>query len=200
MAKVKFYYATMRAGKTTDALKCLDIYQRKGWKPLMICGHADNDNDFTGWGERNSRLVSKKFKNFICSDIQRDVIDNPPVKDYGILIVDEVQFFKPEDIMTLFKIADVYNKPVICYGLKTDCYGNLFPASAKLLALADECTCIENLCDICKQDNAVVHARYENGIIDKTYKDPIKGYVREKKAKIDYKSLCRKCFFKEWSR
>lgn len=198
MAKVKFYYATMRAGKTTDALKCFDIYKRKEWKPLMICGHAEQDKDYSGWCKRNSRLVSKKFDTFFCSDIQRDVVDNPPVKEYGILIVDEVQFFKPEDIMTLFKIADVHNIPVICYGLKTDCYGNLFPASAKLLALADECKSIENICDICKNDNAIVHARYIDDKLDKSYADPIKGYVSG--DEVQYKSLCRKCFFREWSR
>ena len=35
MAKLKFYYGTMGAGKTTEALKTFEIYRRKNKNPLI---------------------------------------------------------------------------------------------------------------------------------------------------------------------
>jgi thymidine kinase len=43
-------------------------------------------------------------------------------------------------------IADTLNIPVLCYGLRTDFQGNLFPGSAALLAVADDLIELKTIC------------------------------------------------------
>jgi len=52
--------------------------------------------------------------------------------------VDEAQFLTKDQVWQLARFVDDYNVPVMCYGLRVDFRGDLFPGSAALLALADE--------------------------------------------------------------
>lgn len=53
------------------------------------------------------------------------------------LLVDECQFLEPRQIEELRQITTAWNVPVICYGLRTDFRTHLFPASKRLMELAD---------------------------------------------------------------
>lgn len=192
MAKLKFYYGTMGAGKTTEALKTFEIYRRKGRNPLIIKPATDDrDGKFSGWGVIKSRLIPETRPCYYVDDIMEQVYRNPP-QEYGIIIVDEVQFFKANDIISLSSIVDYKDIDVICYGLKTDCRGKLFEGSAQLLAIADELKELDNLCDICGQAKPIMHLRYTNGEIDYEPES-----IKVEKGNVKYKSVCRKCFSKE---
>ena len=192
MAKLKFYYGTMGAGKTTEALKTFEIYRRKGRNPLIIKPTTDDrEGKFTGWGTIKSRLIPDIRPCFYVDNVMQQLYSTAP-QEYGLLIVDEVQFFKSSDIIALSAIVDYKDVDVICYGLKTDCRGKLFEGAAQLLALADETKELDNLCDICGKENAIMHLRYINGEIDYEPES-----IKVQKGNIDYKSVCRKCFKKE---
>ena len=49
------------------------------------------------------------------------------------VLVDEAQFLTPEQVWQVSDIADALDIPVLCYGLRTDFQGKLFPGSAALL-------------------------------------------------------------------
>ena len=53
------------------------------------------------------------------------------------MLVDEAQFLTPAQVKQLGAVVDELNIPVLCYGLRTDFRGEMFPGSAQLLAWAD---------------------------------------------------------------
>ena len=53
------------------------------------------------------------------------------------VLVDEAQFLTDGQVWQLAQIVDELEIPVMCYGLRTDFQGNMFPGSARLLAIAD---------------------------------------------------------------
>lgn len=192
MAKLKFYYGTMGAGKTTEALKTFEIYRRKGRNPLIIKPTTDDrEGKYSGWGLIKSRLIPEQRPCFYVDNVMNQLYNSAP-QPYGVLIVDEVQFFQPNDIIALSSIVDYRDIDVICYGLKTDCRGKLFDGAAQLLAIADETKELDNLCDICGKENANMHLRYVNGEIDYEPES-----IKVEKGNVKYKSVCRKCFTKE---
>lgn len=114
-----------------------------------------------------------------------------PKKGTQFLLVDEVQFFSPNDIDKLVQIADTSNITIFCYGLKVDSNGDLFPSSAKLITVADELHCMETVCEMprCKE-MASHHIRFDaNGNV------VCHGNQVEVGAS-QYKSVCRKHFYK----
>lgn len=195
MGKIKFFCGTMGAGKTTEALKTFEIYRRKGWKPLIVKPAVDDrEGKFQGWGTIKSRLIPDIRPAYYTDNVWEDVLKNPP-DEYGIVIVDEAQFFSRSNICALAAIADDKDINVLCYGLKTDCNGNLFEGAAALLAIADDIKELDNLCDICGERKPVLHARYVDG------KFTTGGEaIAIQKGNIDYKAVCRKCYKKELSK
>lgn len=192
MAKLKFYYGTMGAGKTTEALKTFEIYRRKGRNPLIVKpSFDDREGKYKGWGVIKSKLIPETRPCYYVDNVMQELYNTAP-QEYGLLIVDEVQFFSPSEIISLSSIVDHKDIDVICYGLKTDCRGKLFDGAAQLLAIADETKELDNLCDLCGKENANMHLRYTNGEIDY---DP--ESIKVEKGNVKYKSVCRKCFTKE---
>jgi thymidine kinase len=192
MAKLKFYYGTMGAGKTTEALKTYEIYRRKGLKPLIVKPTFDDrEGTFKGWGLIKSKLIPDVRPCYYVDNVMEQLYNKQPYP-FGVLIVDEVQFLKPADIISLSSIVDYKDVDVICYGLKTDCRGKLFEGSAQLLAIADETKELDNLCDICGKPGANMHLRYTNDEIDFEPES-----IKVEKGNVKYKSVCRKCFTKE---
>ena len=60
--------------------------------------------------------------------------------------MDEAQFLSPEQVWQLGSIVDELNLPVMCYGLRTDFQGQLFPGSQALLAVADTLREVRTIC------------------------------------------------------
>ena len=56
------------------------------------------------------------------------------------------QFLTPAQVWQLSALADQHNLPVMCYGLRTDFKGKLFPGAAELLAIADVLREIRTIC------------------------------------------------------
>ena len=185
VAKLKFYYSVMNAGKTTQLLQADNIYKRKGYRTLIIKPSIDDRNgNFKGWGTIESRLIKEYTPCLYVDGVnEKQLIDLKP----NIIFVDEAQFFTKEDIYNLSEIVDKHNLSVLCYGLKTDVNGNLFEGARALLALADEIKEIEQICDC--GEKATIHLRY---VDDKLEKDG--SSVAIEKGKTTYESVCRKCW------
>ena len=62
------------------------------------------------------------------------------------VLVDEAQFLTLEQVWQLSDLADSLGIPVLCYGLRTDFQGKLFPGSAALLGIADDLIELKTIC------------------------------------------------------
>lgn len=183
MAELVFHYGVMGGGKTTALI--LDEYNNteRGKNCIILKPAIDTRHGkIYGWGKIKSRVLK--------SEHQALYIDKVIPSDYKLfdkVYADEIQFFTEDDIYALSEIVDKYNIDVHCYGLKTDSTGELFKASAKLLAIADKCIELPLLCKCGRP--ATHHIRYINGKIAEN-----QSGIMVEKGKVEYKSLCRKCW------
>ena len=82
-------------------------------------------------------------------------------------------------------MVDDLNIPVMCYGLRVDFRGELFPGSAALLALADEMREVRTICHCGKKATMVVRLDGEGTVLTGGEQVQIGGNET-------YVSLCRK--------
>jgi thymidine kinase len=145
MAKLYFYYASMNAGKSTVLLQSSYNYRERGMRTLLFTPSIDTRY---GTGRIESRIglragaVSVGPSDNLFHRVRTDHAAAP----VACVLVDEAQFMTAEQIWQLSDVADSLDIPVLCYGLRTDFQGKLFPGSGALLALADDLTEIKAIC------------------------------------------------------
>ncbi len=145
MAKVYFYYSAMNAGKSTVLLQSSYNYQERGMRSLIFSPAIDNR---AGVGRVKSRIgleapsVALAATDNLLACVQREHAAAP----VACVLVDEAQFLTPAQVDQATDIADTLRIPVLCYGLRTDFQGRLFPGSAALLAVADNLIELKTIC------------------------------------------------------
>ena len=179
MAKLYFRYGVMGSSKSANALMVRYNYEERGQRALMVKPAIDQRE-----GERvvNSRIGL----NYACiwfEDLEK--MSAGDIQAYQCIIVDEAQFLAHAQVDYLSEIVDVMNVPVICYGLRADFSGRLFPGSEALLACADIIEEVKTICWCGKK--AICNARFdENGVVLKEGEQVVLG------ANSCYIGLCRK--------
>lgn len=175
MAKLYFRYGAMGSSKTANALMVKYNYEERGQKVIISKPAIDTRN-----GEH--RIYSRC--GLECDCVLFHELHEEEIKKVDCLIVDEAQFLSKEECEFLVHVVDDLGVPVICYGLRADFKGDLFPGSHWLLAWADTIEEVKTICWCGKK--ATCNARFdENGII-KHGKQVVLG------ANEKYTSLCRK--------
>jgi thymidine kinase len=145
MAKLYFSYSTMNAGKSTLLLQAAHNYREQGMHTLTFTSALHQE---IHQGQVSSRLgISAPAIAFHAGDDLFGLIEQShrerPV--HGVF-VDEAQFLAPDQVWQLARVADRLQIPVLCYGLRTDFRGELFPGSAELLAIADSLREVRTIC------------------------------------------------------
>ena len=179
MAKLYFRYGVMGSSKSANALMVRYNYEERGQKALMVKPNIDQRE---GAAIVNSRIGLT----YPCTWFS-DFMVMPPeeIKGYQCIIVDESQFLSREEVWFLTNVVDDLNVPVICYGLRADFKGDLFPGSEALLAWADIIEEIKTICWCGKK--ATYNARFdENGVVLKEGEQVVLG------ANDKYIGLCRR--------
>jgi thymidine kinase len=145
MAKVYFYYATMNAGKTTVLLQSSYNYRERGMRTLLFSPAVDTRH---GAGHIESRigLRSGAISLATADNILLRVRTEHETRPVACVLVDEAQFLTGEQVWQLTDVSDTLGIPVLCYGLRTDFQGKLFPGSGTLLAVADEIIELKTIC------------------------------------------------------
>lgn len=180
MAKLYFYYGAMGSSKTANALMTRFNYEEVGQKSLLCKPRID---DRFGKDVVHSR-IGLEHECIFVEELLKMPIDE--IKSYDCIIVDEVQFCTKEEVDFLSDIVDYYDVPVVCYGLRADFRNELFPGSARLLAIADVITELKTVCWCGKK--ATCNTRYnENGIVREGPQVVLGG-------NDSYVALCRKHF------
>lgn len=145
MAKVYFYYAAMNAGKSTVLLQSSYNYRERGMRTLLLTPAIDTRYG-TGRIESRIGLRSSAVPISAGENVLLRVQNEHAAKPLACVLIDEAQFLSEEQVWQLTEVADTLDLPVLCYGLRTDFKGKLFPGSAALLALADDLTELKTIC------------------------------------------------------
>ena len=155
MAKLYFHYSTMNAGKTTLLLQASHNYIERGMSTYLLTAQFDNR---VGEGEIGSRIgISAKADTYSADDNLFDKIERCLSQSkVDCIFVDEAQFLSKAQVWELTRVVDICKVPVMCYGLRVDFRGELFPGSAALLALADEMREVRTICHCGKKATMVV--------------------------------------------
>jgi thymidine kinase len=183
MAKLYFHYSTMNAGKSTLLLQASYNYVERGMQTYLLTANFD---DRAGTGRIGSRIGigadadTFASKTDLFSKIQERLNTGP----CACVFIDEAQFLSAEQVWQLARAVDDLKVPVMCYGLRVDFQGKLFPGSAALLALADEMREIRTICHCGKKATMVVRQDEHGNVL----KDGAQVQVGGNET---YVSLCR---------
>ncbi len=181
MAKLYFYYSTMNAGKSTALLQAAHNYAERGMSAQLFTARLD---DRAG-GNIASRIgIAKEAAKF---DTGTDFWALLAESQTHCVLIDEAQFLSKTQVRQLARVVDEANIPVMCYGLRTDFQGELFPGSAALLAWADTLSELKTICCCGRKATMVVRVSPE-GVVERA------GRQIEIGGNERYVSLCRKHF------
>lgn len=184
MAKLYFHFSTMNAGKSTLLLQASHNYREGGMQTYLITARLDNR---AGQGQIASRIgIGEPADTFepgedMFTKIQARLAQGK----LACVFIDEAQFLQKEQVWQLARAVDDLGVPVMCYGLRVDFQGNLFPGSAALLAWADEMREVRTICHCGKKATMVIR-RGPDGRALKT------GEQVQIGGNETYVSLCRR--------
>jgi thymidine kinase len=184
VAKLYFNYSAMNAGKSTVLLQASHNYRERGMRTMLLTALLD---DRIGAGKIGSRIgLEAQAETFSSDDDLFGLIDSTHEEaPLNCVLVDEAQFLSEEQVWQLCRVADRLGVPVMCYGLRTDFQGKLFPGSAALLALADSLREIRTICWCGRKATMVVRLDEEGRVMAEGEQVSIGGEER-------YVSLCRR--------
>mgnify|MGYP001252197792 FL=1 len=189
MAKVHFYYSTMNAGKSTSLLQSNHNYIDRGLKTILFTPKVDAD---IHEGKIHSRIGLEKSANIFDADFNfQDFFKSTKKNDLSCVLIDEAQFLTSKQVRELCKVCDDLNLPVMCYGIRTDFRGDLFPGSSELLALADNLIELKTICEYkncARKATMICRLDAEGNVITKGNQIDIGG--------DQYKVFCRKHYRK----
>jgi thymidine kinase len=145
MSKVYFYYSAMNAGKSTVLLQSSYNYRERGMRTLLFMPALDTR---AGDGRIVSRIGLEAEAVTLGSgdNLLQRVRGAHAQEPVACVLVDEAQFLTPAQVGQATDVADTLRIPVLCYGLRTDFQGRLFPGSAELLAVADNLIELKTIC------------------------------------------------------
>ena len=179
MAQLYFKYGAMGSSKTANALMARFNYEERGQQTLLVKPQLDTrDGDHTV----RSR-IGLTHECVYFHEMQK--MSEEELKKNACIIVDEAQFLTHDEVMYLVHLVDDCDIPVICYGLRADFKGELFPGSYALLVMADKLEEVKTICWCGKK--AIFNARFdETGTVLKEGEQVVLG------ANDKYIGLCRR--------
>ncbi|NVO24139.1 thymidine kinase [Donghicola mangrovi] len=186
MAKLYFHYSTMNAGKSTVLLQASHNYLERGMKTYLLTAAIDGR---AGVGRIASRIgISAEADVFNpLENLQEKVLNRLKEGEITCIFVDEAQFLTEDQVWQLARIVDDLTIPVMCYGLRVDFLGKLFPGSAALLAIADEMREVRTICHCGKKATMVIRKSPDGTVQTSGNQVQIGGNET-------YISLCRRHF------
>ena len=173
----------MNAGKSTALLQAAYNYRERGMTPHLITAKLDNR---AGEARIVSRIgIEEKASVFTSTDdIYEKVRSASATFKIDCVLLDEAQFLSKAQVWQLARIVDQLKIPVLCYGLRVDFRGDLFPGSLTLLSIADEIKEIKTICHCGKKATMVVRRNNLGQIVSEGSQIQIGGNET-------YTSLCR---------
>jgi thymidine kinase len=192
LAKLYFYYSAMNAGKSTSLLQSAYNYKERGMRPYIMSAAIDNRYSV---GKVTSRigLEAEAYLFHKEDDLFKILSEENKKQGINCVLIDESQFLSRDQVKQLAITVDDLDIPVLCYGIRTDFRGELFPGSQHLLAWADNLIELKTICHCGSKATMVVRTDEKGNIINDGDQVVIGGNDR-------YQSMCRKHFAEHiWS-
>lgn len=189
MANLHFFYGVMASGKSANLIQQHYEFSQKNADVWVIKPAIDRTTESKVTSRIGLECPATTMKEIKWEDIikRREFYSK-------VIMVDEVQFFKPKDIDSLVKLADTYNRLIFCYGLMVDVNEKLFPASKHLIEVGAKLHELRTTCQMIGcMNTANHHLRYhKSGYV-------IRGgdSVVVDDGQVIYKSVCRQCYDRE---
>lgn len=190
MAELRFYFGTMGSGKSTQALQIHHNLRSRGLRTLLTT-QLDREA-----GRVSSRLGVSSEAEVIDSTVDvYELIRSTAEQQGGLeaIICDEAQFYEPLQIEQLANAVDDLDVDAYAFGLLTSFQGELFPATKRLLELADVRSEIQVEARCFCGRRATHNARLVNG--EQVYSGALKvvgDTVATDEAVVTYDLRCRK--------
>ena len=185
MAKLYFYFASMNAGKSTTLLQADFNYRERGMATMVWTAELDTRSE----GMVRSRIGLDasahlyRPKTDMLAEIRAANAESP----LDCVLLDEAQFLTEAQVWQVAAVADELGVPVLCYGLRTDFQGALFPGSAALLGIADALVELKAVCHCGRKATMNLRVGADGNAIKEGEQTEIGGNDR-------YLALCRKHF------
>jgi thymidine kinase len=177
----------MNAGKSTTLLQADFNYRERGMETMLWTADLD---DRAGAGIIGSRIGLEAEAHRYSPEVSLfdGIVQELLKRKLDCVLVDEAQFLTRDHVLQLCRIADELKIPVLCYGLRTDFLGNLFPGSAALLALADSLVELKAVCECGRKATMNLRVDAEGHAVGSGEQTEVGGNDR-------YVALCRRHFF-----
>jgi thymidine kinase len=185
MAELTFTYGTMASGKSTLALQlCWQLREGRSDVALWTFG------DRSATGMVTSRIGIEAAAEAIEPGASlAPHVESLLARGIHTLVIDEAQFASVDQVDALARVVDDHGVDVHVFGLSADFLLNVFPASARLLAISDwahelpltsSCWCgVKGRCN----------ARVVNGVVAREGTQIVTGDVSD--GIVHYQVLCR---------
>ena len=182
----------MNAGKSTSLLQSAYNYQELGMKSFLLT--AEIDDRYTV-GKVTSRIGLEAGAHLFNQDntLFELISERNENEKIDCVLIDESHFLSKEQVKQLGKVVDKLDIPVLCYGIRTDFKGELFPGSQYLLAWADNLNELKTVCHCGRKATMVVRLDADGKVISDGDQVVIGGNDQ-------YQSMCRRHFAEHiWS-
>jgi thymidine kinase len=186
MAKLYFYYASMNAGKSTTLLQANFNYHERGMTTMLWTAELD-DRGGDRAIESRIGLHADAHRFSAETDLWDRIGAANRVEPLACVLVDEAQFLSQEQVWQLARVVDEAGIPVVCYGLRTDFQGELFPGSATLLGIADNLIELKGVCHCGRKASMNLRVDASGAAVKQGAQTEIGGNDR-------YVALCRRHF------
>jgi thymidine kinase len=186
MAKLYFYYASMNAGKSTTLLQADFNYRESGMTTMLWTAALDDRST----GKPIASRIGLEAGAHLFepgTDLWVQVMAAHRAQPLSCVLIDEAQFLSKEQVWQCARLADEGGIPVLCYGLRTDFQGELFPGSAALLGIADSLTELKAICHCGRKSTMNLRVDASGAAVKQGAQTEIGGNDR-------YVALCRKHF------
>lgn len=185
MAELTFTYGTMAAGKSTLALQlCWQLREGRAAVELWTFGDRSAEGMVTSriGIEAEATAVSPE------EDLAARIADLVS-RGVHILVIDEAQFASAPQIDQLARLVDDHGVDVHAFGLSADFLLNIFPASARLFAIADWAHELPLTSSCWCGRKGRCNARVVDGVVAREGSQVFFGDVAE--GVVHYQVLCR---------
>jgi len=169
----------MRAGKTTELIRLLNIYAEMNLKTLYVNSSMDtrSTDDFSTHNpsiNKIGKIDSKKTENLFDVNFER----------YDVIGIDEAQFFDGLQNYVL-NFVEQKNKKIIIAGLNGDYLRNPFGEINSLIPYCDSITKLYPFCRTCSENGKFTKALFTKRISKESGTIEINAI---------YIPVCRNCY------